>query len=250
MLRSIIVEDEKNNRETLKNMLTEFCQGVEVVGMAATVPEARALIQQKSPDLIFLDIELQTGSGFELLEPAESVNFEVIFTTAFEQYALKAIKISSLDYLLKPIDIAELQQAVKKAKDKKNNKSNKERVEVLLSHITSSPDQQKKICLATSEGLEFVTTSDIIFCEACGSYTTFHLKNNSKIVVSKNLKEYETLLDGNNFLRVHNSYLINLRQVKKYIKADGGSIIMENDHQISISVKKRQVFVDAMAALT
>jgi two-component system, LytTR family, response regulator len=249
MLRSIIVEDEKNNRETLKSMLLEFCPGVEVMGMAASVPEARDMIHRLKPELIFLDIELQTGSGFELLEPAGSVDFDVIFTTAYEQYAIKAIKLSSLDYLLKPIDIEELQQAVEKAIQKKHTHTHSDQIEVLLSHLKTKPAPPRKICLATSEGLEYIATQDIILCEANGSYTTFYVKDGIRIMVSKNLKEYESLLEGLDFMRVHNSYLINLREVKKFIKADGGSIIMQNGHQVSISPKKRQLFMDAMGAL-
>lgn len=246
MIRAIIVEDEKHSRETLRNLLAEFCPQVSLAGMAASVEEALPLIRAARPDLLFLDIELQTGTGFDLLAQLPDLDFDIIFTTAFEQYAIKAIKFSSLDYLLKPIDLEELQAAVAKAEKRQAETGHKAQLDVLLSHLRSPGGATRKICLSTAEGLEFITTSDILYCEANGSYTDFHLKPNRKIVVSKNLKEYESLLSDRDFMRVHNSFLINLREVRRFVKSEGGYIMMNNDAMIGISPKKRPEFFERM----
>jgi two-component system LytT family response regulator len=248
-LRAVIVEDEKHSRETLKNLLEEFCLNIEVVGLAGNVEEAVTTIKEVQPDVIFLDIELQTGTGFDVLNQVSHLNFEVIFTTAFEQYAIKAVKFSSLDYLLKPIDLEELQQAVDKAQTKKNQAVYKKQLETLMLNLKQQKPKLNKICLATSEGFEFIEVNDIIYCKAEGSYTSFVLKNESKLLVSKHLKEYENLLLEQGFMRVHNSFLINLKEVKKYIKADGGYIIMNNDDTVSISRSKKEDFIQVMSAL-
>ncbi len=249
MIRVVIVEDEKHSRETLKNLLNEFCNNVEIVGMAGSVEEAISVISNTRPELVFLDIELQTGTGFDVLNRLNDLHFEVVFTTAFEHYAIKAIKFSSLDYLLKPIDIYELNVAVEKAKEKKDDASNQKKLEVLLNNIKAQPEGERKICLATQESIEFINIREISYCEASGSYTRFYLKDGSKLLVSKNLKEYESMLTEYHFMRVHNSYVINLREVKSLVKSEGGYILMNDNSQISISPKKRDVFMEKMAAL-
>lgn len=249
MLNVVIIEDEMLSRETLKSLLTEFCDGVKVLGMAGTVKEAVVLIEYHQPDVVFLDIELQTGTGFDVLNQLNTSNFEVIFTTAFEQYAIKAIKFSSLDYLLKPIDIDELQEALDKARSKKDHVQSARQLSLLLKNIDRT-DHKKKICLSTSEGMEFIDVARIKYCEASGSYTNFHIRPDIKLIVSKNLKEYEQLLSDYNFMRVHNSYLINLHEVKKFVKSEGGYILMNDDTQIAISQSKREDFINRMATLS
>ena len=248
MLRVIIVEDENHSRETLKSLLQEFCKGVELAGMAGDVQSAVEIIRKEKPDLVFLDVELQTGTGFDVLEALDQITFDIVFTTAFEQYAVKAIKMSSIDYLLKPIDIEELKKAVEKAHLKRGEADQKKQLDTLLSNLTGTG--KRKICLATSDGLEFIDTADIIYCEANGSYTTFFLTSGNKIMVSKNLKEYESLLADQNFMRVHNSFLINLAEVKKFVKSEGGYIVMKNNAQISISQKNREEFLNRMATMS
>lgn len=248
-LKAIIVEDEKHSRETLKNLLEEFCTDIDVINSAVSVNEAVTKISELNPDVVFLDIELQTGTGFDVLTQLKDIKFEVIFTTAFEQYAIKAVKFSSLDYLLKPIDIEELQIAVEKAKQLKNQEVYKKQLETLMLNLKQQKPKLNKICLATSDGFEFINVNDIIYCKAEGSYTTFILNNNAKLLVSKHLKEYENLLLEQYFMRVHNSFLINLKEVKKYIKADGGYIIMNNNDTVSISRSKKEGFLEIMSAL-
>ncbi|MDX1629175.1 MAG: LytTR family DNA-binding domain-containing protein [Fulvivirga sp.] len=249
MLNAIIVEDEKHSRETLKNLITEFCEGVTIMGMAENVEQAIREIESKKPDLVFLDIELQTGTGFDVLKALDYLHFDVIFTTAFEHYAIKAIKFSSIDYLLKPIDIDELQQAIDKARQKKGSEKHKDQLELLLKNLNHS-STKNRICLSTSDGIEFIQVNDIVLCEANGSYTNFYIEPDQKLVVSKNLKEYERLLEDHQFMRVHNSFLINLGKVKKFVKSEGGYILMNNDKQVSISQGRRDEFMERMTSLT
>lgn len=243
-LKAIIVDDEKHSRETLKNLLEEFCEGVQVLTAASSINEALSAIQELKPDLVFLDIELQSGTGFDILNALPEINFEVIFTTAFDQYAIKAVKFSSLDYLLKPIDLEELQKAILKAQKIKDKQTYNAQLKSLLHNLTHK--QLTKICIPTSEGFEFINIDEISHCEASGSYTSFKLSNGQKILVSKHLKSFENLLPEQSFMRVHNSFLINLKEVNKFVKADGGYIIMNNGDTVSISRAKKDAFLEAM----
>ncbi|MEH6764888.1 MAG: LytTR family DNA-binding domain-containing protein [Aequorivita antarctica] len=245
-LKAIIVDDEKHSRETLNNLVIEFCEDVEVLTTASNIEDAVLAIKTLKPDLLFLDIELQTGTGFDILEQLNEVNFEVIFTTAFEQYALKAVKFSSLDYLLKPIDLDELQKAVEKAKKIKDRNIYSRQLETLIHNLKQQQPINNKICLATADGYEFINVEEIMYCKAEGSYTSFKLINGINLLVSKHLKEYENLLTDQYFMRVHNSYLINLNEVKKYVKADGGYILMNNGEPVSISRSKKDDFFKIM----
>ncbi|WP_190810773.1 LytTR family DNA-binding domain-containing protein [Flagellimonas sp. S3867] len=249
ILKVVIVEDEKHSRETLKSLLEEFCKDVQVIAMASSVQEAVKVLSVYSPDVVFLDIELQSGVGFDVLNQIKEPSFEVIFTTAFEKYAVKAIKFSSLDYLLKPIDLDELQQSVEKARTRMDTNVYRQQIDTLMQSLSRESNKQEKICLATTAGMEFIAIDDIILCKADGSYTSFVLKNKTSLLVSKHLKEYENLLSDQLFMRVHNSYLINLREVKKYIKSDGGYIIMSNDMHVSLSPRKKDDLIDAMKRL-
>lgn len=244
-MKAVIVEDELHNREVLRNLLTEFCDDVEVAGVAGSVSDAVQIIRATKPDVIFLDIELQVGTGFDVLAQVADLNPDVIFTTAFEHYAIKAIKFSSLDYLLKPIDLDELQNAVAKARSRLHASAHKLQLEVLLANLNAK--SMKKICLATADRVEFIRVEDIVMCEANGSYTNVYLKDKRTILVSKHLKEYETLLMDENFMRVHNSFLINLNEVKQFVKSEGGYILMNDNQQVSISPKKRDEFFARMS---
>lgn len=249
VLKAIIIEDEKHSRETLKSMLEEFCKDVKVIAMASSVEEGVKVLSIYSPDVVFLDIELKSGVGFDVLNQIKDPDFEVIFTTAFEQYAIKAIKFSSLDYLLKPIDLDELQEAVKKARTRRDTNVYREQLDTLMQNISKGDIRPEKICLATTLGMEFIAIDDIVTCKADGSYTCFTLRDGSTHMVSKHLKEYENLLAEHQFMRVHNSYVINLRELKKYMKADGGYLIMSNDMQVNISSRRKDELIEAMKRL-
>lgn len=248
MLNIVIVEDEHNNREDLKDQISEIDPSIRILGEAASVSEAIALINTTLPDAVLMDIELHEGNGFDVINQLSHLSFEVIFTTAFEHYALKAIKFSSLDYLLKPINTEELRTALHKASLKKNEAQRKQQLEVLLASLDNK-QENRNICLSTADGIEFIQTDTILYCEANGSYTNFILKNSQKLIVSKHLKEYESLLSDHDFMRVHNSFLINLKEVKRFVKSDGGYILMNNDATISISQKRKDDFLVKMAAL-
>ena len=248
-LKVVIVEDEKHSREILKSLLEEFCKDVQVIATASSVDEAVKVLSVYSPDIVFLDIELQSGVGFDILEQIKEPSFEIIFTTAFEKYAVKAIKFSSLDYLLKPIALDELQKSIEKARVKMDTNVYRQQLDTLLQSLSRESNKQEKICLATTAGMEFIAIDDIVLCKADGSYTSFVLKSKNSLLVSKHLKEYENLLADQLFMRVHNSYLINLREVKKYIKSDGGYIIMSNDMHVSLSPRKKDDLIEAMRRL-
>lgn len=242
-LKAVIVDDEIRSREFLRSLVEEFCSDINVAGLAASVDEAVKVIRSQKPDLVFLDIELQTGTGFDVLQQFNEPGFHVIFTTAYDHYAIKAIKFSAVDYLLKPIDVEELEKAVDKAKEKAENKTGKQAVEMLLQNLRKPQSSDFSITLATSEGLEFVPLQNIIRLEASGPYTHFFLKEGKKIMVSKNLKEYETMLGDHQFFRVHNSHIINIKEVKRMIKTDGGYAVMNDDSMIAISPKKKDEFM-------
>ncbi len=243
-LRVVIIEDEKHSLDTLSHLLLDFCENITILGTAANVTNGISLIKETNPDLVFLDIELHSGTGFDILQKLEDISFEVIFTTAFEQYAIKAIKFSSVDYLLKPIDLEELQTAIQKVKSRQNSKVSIRQIKNLVKNLEGQNIKDKKICLSTQEGMEFVKVLDIRYCKANGSYTIFSIKGQPDQLVSKNLKEFELLLQEYDFMRVHNSYLINLREVKKYIKSEGGYIIMNNNDHVHLSPRKKELFLE------
>jgi Response regulator of the LytR/AlgR family len=239
-IRAIIVEDEPHNRENLHTLLADFCPSIEVIGLCASASEGRQQIIENRPDLVFLDVEMPGGDGFSLLESLPSCDFEVIFVTAFSNYAIKAIKFSALDYIVKPIDVKELVKAVDKAVVTIRNSRNNFRMQNLLDNKYRK-DDKKIIALPLSDKIEFVEIADIIRCEADGNYTFFHLKNGERLLISKTLKEYDELLSHLNFLRVHQSHLINLNEVKSFVKTDGGYILMKDGSNVSISRQRREM---------
>lgn len=246
----MIVEDERHSRENLRLLLRDYCPRVELCGEAASVEEAVRVFREIQPELLFLDIELQDATGFDLLRRLPGIDAGVIFTTAFDQYAIQAIRFSSLDYLLKPIDIDELQQAVEKAIAWQDRSANQSRLEVLIAKLESRrPDIGQRICLSTSDGLEFLPVAEIVYCAAGGSYTTFFLRDGRKIVVSRNLKEFENLLEGYPFFRAHNSYLVNLLEVRRFVRGEGGYLQMSDQSNLPVSPRKREEFLERMAQL-
>lgn len=247
MQRVIIVEDEANSRRFLVDLLKEHCPELDIVGTAQNVAEAVAIIRSLQPDLVFMDIELQTGTGFDVLEQIRDLQPAIIFTTAYDHYAIKAIRFSAVDYLLKPIDVEELTAAVARTENLKSRKGNQETLDVLMHNLKQlRSNENPTITLSLAEGIEFIPLKDIIRIEAAGAYTNFFLKSGKKLMVSKNLKEYEGMLTDHQFMRVHNSHIINLAEVKRLVKADGGYAVMSDEAQVVISPKKRDEFMHAM----
>lgn len=244
MLRAVIVEDEKRSRETLFGLLKMYCKNVEIVGEAENVQEGLLLIRQQRPEVVFLDIQMPDGSGFKLLEQIEDVKFDVIFTTAYDQFAIKAIRYSALDYLLKPIYPDDLIRAVKKAEKNKQILKSNENIKVLLENINLPPAESPKIILSTSEKINVVKVDDIIRCESDNYYTMFFFTNGKKLLVSKTLKEQEELLGEHNFIRPHKSHLVNVKYIKSYIKSDGGMILMENGSKVPVSRRKKEHIIE------
>ena len=247
MLKAMIVEDEVLNRDVLRSMLKKYCTGVAIAGEAESVASAVTGIQSLEPDLLFLDIELGDGTAFDLLRQLPNPKFSVIFTTAYDQYALRAIKFNALDYLLKPIDPDELRDAVEKATGPGS------RYDQNLTHFISNWSDPKNdnpvITLSTSESFEYIPVREILRCEAQGAYTRFHIRDKQPLLVSKTLKEYEPLLQPYEFFRAHQSHLINLYEVVRYIKSDGGYIVMKDGARIGVARTRRDNFLETMRAL-
>ncbi|RYZ55152.1 MAG: response regulator transcription factor [Sphingobacteriales bacterium] len=244
--KAVIIEDEKKSRELLKSLIETFCPEVTISGTADSVVKGISLIKTVQPDIVLLDIEMQSGTGFDLLQQLDQFSFEVIFTTAYEQYALKAIKFSALDYLLKPIDVQDLQQAIRKATEKRSRGPENINLEQLVHNLRHN--KAPKISISTSEEILFIEVEQITRCEANGAYTIFYLRNGSKVMASKNLKEFEAMLSDHQFYRVHHSHLINMREVQKYIKADGGMIEMKDGSRVSLSHTRKEEFMELMKA--
>ena len=247
-MRAIIIDDEKHCREGLAIMLSRYCPEVEVVEQCANGKSAIKLIGQHQPDLVFLDIEMPGMNGFEMLEYCTGFDFGIIFTTAYNEYAIKAIRHSALDYLLKPVNKHELVDALARAKENKKNNASAKINQLLdsLNHVKSPA----RIALPTMEGLIMVDIKDIIYCESENNYTRFHLQNEKNVFVSKTLKKAELLLHGHsNFFRIHHSFLINMDYIRQYIKGDGGEVIMSNGRHIAVSRTKRLEFLGKLEKL-
>ncbi|MDX2172268.1 MAG: LytTR family DNA-binding domain-containing protein [Bacteroidota bacterium] len=240
MINAILIDDEERARDSLRALLTSYCPNVNIVAECANVPDGVLAINQKRPQLVFLDIEMPEYNGFELLSFFREVDFEIIFVTAYNEYALKAFEVSAVDYILKPVDIDKLQVAVEKAESRLNTFDMQNRLEVLRESFKT--EQFNKIALPVSEGLLFVDTADIVYLEADGAYTEVWLRNGSKIVVSKKIKFFEDVLDKRpNFFRSHRSYLVNINFIKKYNKSDN-ALTLDNGKTIVISRDRKAEF--------
>jgi len=239
-MKAIIVEDEKLGQETLLNMVNQFCEDVEIMAIVDTVQLAVREINKHNPDFIFLDIELPNENGFQLFQYFDEPKFDVIFTTAYNKYALNALKLSAIDYLLKPINLEELKHAVSLVRANIANKSAVNNLNFLKENLGSN---MKKIALPTSTGFAFIRIEDIVWCEASGSYTIFHLKDKPKILVSKTLKVFSEFLEEFNFFKINRSNLINLEYINSYERNKNARITLFDGTSLSLSQSRKEEFV-------
>ena len=243
MIRAVIIDDEPNNIDALRALIGKFCPGVEVVGCADNLEDGYNTIKSTGPDLVFLDIEMPYGNSFTLLDRLKPVSFEVIFVTAFENYAINAIKHSALDYLLKPVNIRELQLAVQKAESEIQANNINSNIKNFVGQVDPAKNLDQKISLPSHNGLVFIKLAEFIRMEASSNYTAVYLTNKSKLLISKTLKEFEDILPPAYFSRVHHSHIINHQFIKRYYHGRGGYIEMEDGTHIEVSSRKKESFL-------
>jgi len=250
MIKAIIIDDEKNSREVVSELLKECFNEIKVVAKAGDVKTSIAEIEKHKPNLLFLDIDLPDGTGFDVLKNVDYSNMKVIFITAHQEHAIKAIKFSAFDYILKPVNSGELIKTVRKVLDEHNAVNNTLRFEAILSNFGNSLPELKKIVLKTSDRIYLVNVKDIIRCEAENNYTVFYLANGTKIMVSKTIKTYETLLPTHDFIRVHQSHLVNVNYIQHFDKPDGGILVLSDNSTVPVSHQKRNLLLDYFSSLS
>jgi len=243
MIRTVLVDDELDCIHVLKNLLATHCPDVEIVGEADGVATAIETIERCGPDLLFLDIAMNNGNGFDLLNHLDPVTFQVIFVTASNDHAIRAFKYSAVDYLLKPVDGDDLQKAVERVAKRSQNERLLENMKVLLENMSTLQLANQKMAIPTMNGLSFIFLKDIMRFESKGSYSTIFLSNGQKVLTTRSIREYEQLLPDAIFYRVHTSHIINLNKVQKYQKGRGGSIIMEDNISIEVALRRKDDFL-------
>lgn len=247
MITAIIVDDERHSCEALQILLKQCCPEVEIKAFCFSGEDALKKINTLQPQLVFLDIEMPNMNGFQLLEQLPKIDFELIFTTSYDQYAIKAIKFSALDYLLKPVDREELQKAVQKV-EKKANSNISQQLEILLQKVKQPSIPVKRVALPTMQGLELVEINSIISCSANNNYTEFFLADKKKILVSRTLKETEEMLEDYAFMRVHHSHIVNLNEITRYIKGEGGYLLMTDGSTVDVSRSRKELLMQKLQA--
>jgi two-component system LytT family response regulator len=246
MLRAILIDDEENSLNALRQKVIQHCPSVEILAACTQPLEAIEKINSLKPDIVFLDIEMPGINGFNLLQNVEYRYFEPVFVTAYDHYAVKAIRYSALDYLVKPVDIDELKITVEKAIQKKNNPSPDQRLELLLDNLSHPKKRFKRIAIPSHEGLSFVSVEEIIYLEASVNYTHIYLANKRKFVVSRTMKDFEEILPPEIFVRIHNSHIINKDFLEKYIRGEGGQVVLSNGVVLDVAKRKKADFLKAI----
>ena len=243
MIKAILIDDEVHCVDTLNILIQDFCPDVQVMEQCTSAKQGLAAAKKHHPDLVFLDIEMPVMNGFEFLEQFTEIPFSVIFTTSYDQYAIKAIRFSALDYLLKPIDPKELITAVQKVQEKKVRPS-AEQFQMLIDQVHNKGNKITRVAVPTAEGFELIPVEEIIYCEADDNYTYLFLKNKKKIIACRTLKEVEELLiDFASFIRVHHSYMVNLNEVNKYVRGEGGYLIMSDSTTVNVSRSRKDALM-------
>lgn len=250
MLKAILIDDEQHCINRLEGLLRKNAPDIEIVARCKTIEGAKSEISLQSPDILFLDVQLGRDTGFDLLSQINYVDIEVIFTTSYDKYALKAIKFSALDYLLKPIDRSDLSHAIQKLKRYRNLRDTSKKIEVLLSNIKENNTSSERIAIPTLEGYTMVDTRDIIRFQSDANYSHIHLKSNNKITASKTIKYFEEILAHRNFFRVHKSHLVNLSYVETYVKGKGGYITLNDGTKIEVAVRRKEELIKKLISKT
>jgi two-component system LytT family response regulator len=242
-MKLIIIDDEARARKSISDLLKLIPNNIELVAEAENVSTGIAAINKHQPDLILLDINMPDGTGFDLLKKLDNPNFKIIFITAYEEYAVKAFEFSAIDYLLKPVDPKKLFDAINKAHQLVEQENVSLKLNALFANLENSATENKKLVLKTAENIYIVNTNDIIRCESDGGYTQFYIIDGKKILVSRNLKDFEDMLDGFGFYRIHQSHMINIKYIDHYSKIDGGAVVMKDNSNIPVSRRKKDSFL-------
>jgi len=248
MIRSIVIDDEEDARESLRLTLEAYCPEVKIITRCASGEQGLEAIRKYQPDLVFLDVQMPHMSGFQLLEKLVEIDFKIIFVTAYDQYAIKALRFSALDYLVKPVDADELVDAIQRLKQERIQ-SNQDQYGEKITNLVKYPVSIQKLAIPTSDRIHFLDISNIIYLEANGNYTLLHLKGKKKILASKTLKEFEILLAEDNFCRVHNASLINLNYVQEYIRGEGGYVRLTEGHHVDVSRRRKEEFLRRISGI-
>ena len=243
ILKAIIIDDEARSRKALQIALNDYCPSVQIAAIAETPENGIEAIIKHKPDIVFLDVQMPGMSGFDLLSHFPEIDFDIVFITAHDHYAIKAIRFSALDYLLKPIQIDELMAAVKKAEERKNRKHTNWQYKSLYENVRSNSNASGSVAVPTGDGLLFIKTQNIIRCEAEGNYVVIYQSGKEKMLITKTLGDMESMLDAKEFFRIHNSHLVNLSHIKKYVKGDGGYVIMSDNSTVDVARRKKEEFM-------
>jgi two-component system LytT family response regulator len=242
-MKVIIIDDEARTRKSIANILKFSQQDLKLVAEAEDVATGVSAIVEHKPDLILLDINMPDGSGFDLLKKLNDIQFKIIFITAYEEFAVRAFEFSAIDYILKPVDPKKLIDAIDKAYQLVEQESISLKLNALFANLENSVSENRKLVLKTAENIYIINTNDIIRCESDGGYTQFYLIDGKKILVSRNLKDYEEMLDGFGFYRIHQSHMINLKYIDHYSKTEGGAVVMKDNSYLPVARRKKESFL-------
>jgi two-component system LytT family response regulator len=245
MIKSLIIDDEQNCIDSLAFDLRKYFPQVEIIETCKSPKQGLIAIRKQKPDLVFLDVQMPWMNGFEMLEMLEEINFVIIFTTAYDQFAAKAFRLSAIDYLLKPIDLNDLKEAIKKATEKIAQKSGGANIDNLL-HNINNPEAKQRVAFAGREGYEFIEIGTIVYAQAEGAYTHVFLNNKRKLIISKTLSDIEEMLPANQFQRIHHSTLVNLNHVTHLYKTDGGYLVLDSGEKLAVSKSKKEDLMERL----
>jgi two-component system LytT family response regulator len=243
MIRTVLIDDETDSIRVLQKLLETYCPQVEVVGTAEGVETGLAIIQEMRPDLLFLDIEMTRGNAFDLLNQLRPLTFQVIFVTAFDNYAIRAFKYSVVDYLLKPVDIDELVNAISRVAERSKQRNIVDQMQLFLDNMGTYSLAQQKMAVPTLDGLIFINLKEVVRLEAKSNYTQINLENGEMLMATRTIKDYEDILPETLFCRIHNSHIINLQKIEKYHKGRGGYVVLEDGSEIEVAIRRRQEFL-------